>query len=184
MKTQFTSNLTTKQLTLTALMTALLCVISPFSLPIPFSPVPLSFSTFILYLDAYVLGPKYGSISCLLYLLLGFVGLPVFSGFSGGIGRLFGPTGGYLIGYLFLVSISGFMIERSEGNRFFSVVGLLAGTTVTYILGTLWLSFQMDLTFLQGLTIGVLPYLPGDFIKILGAAIIAPILKNRLKRIL
>lgn len=183
MKQQTSSILSTTQLTLTALMTALLCVISPFSLPIPFSPVPISFSTFILYVAAYVLGPKFGSISCLLYLLLGFVGLPVFSGFSGGIGRLLGPTGGYLIGYIFLILIAGFMIEISEGKKLISVIGMVAGTAITYIFGTVWLSLQMNLTFVEGLAMGVLPYLLGDMVKIIAALIIGPILKSRLKRI-
>ena len=131
MKKQITSTLSTKCLTITALMTAILCIVAPFSLPLPFSPVPISFATFILYLTSYVLGAKYGTISCLLYLLLGFIGLPVFSGFSGGVGRLLGPTGGYMIGYLFLVLIGGLAVELSDGKRLPSTLGLLLGTAIT-----------------------------------------------------
>lgn len=183
MKKQVTSILSTKQLTLTALMTSILCIVAPFSLPLPFSPVPISFATFILYVSAYVLGPKFGAVSCILYLLLGFVGLPVFSGFSGGVGRLFGPTGGYMIGYLFLVLISGFVIEMSDGRRLPSAFGFILGTAITYAFGSAWLAVQMDLTFMQGVAAGVLPYLPGDTIKIIAALIIGPVLKNRLRRI-
>ena len=183
MKKQVTSVLSTKSLTLIALMTAILCIVAPFSLPLPFSPVPISFATFILYLSAYVLGAKYGTISCILYLLLGFIGLPVFSGFSGGVGRLLGPTGGYMIGYIFLVLIGGFVVEMSDGRRLPSTLGFLLGTAITYAFGSAWLAVQMDFTFLQAVATGVLPYLPGDTVKIIAALIIGPILKNRLKRL-
>ena len=90
----------TMQMAEMALMSAVLCVISPFTIPVPASPVPLSLALFGVYLSAMLLGVKKGTLSVLIYLLLGSVGLPVFSGFSGGIGMLAGPTGGYLIGYL------------------------------------------------------------------------------------
>lgn len=183
MKKQTISILSTRQMTLAALMTAVLCIVAPLSLPLPFSPVPISFATFILYLDAYVLGSKLGTISCILYLLLGFAGLPVFSGFSGGIGRLLGPTGGYMIGYVFLIFISGFMIEISNRKKLYAALGLIIGTAITYAFGTAWLAAQMDLTFMQGLAVGVLPYLPGDTVKIIASIIIGPILKSKLKHI-
>lgn len=170
-------------MTLAALMTAVLCIVAPFSLPLPFSPVPISFATFILYLDAYVLGPRLGTISCILYLLLGFAGLPVFSGFSGGIGRLLGPTGGYMIGYIFLIFVSGFAIEMSDGKKLYAAFGFIIGTAITYAFGTAWLAAQMDLTFMQGLAVGVFPYLPGDAVKIIASIMIGPILKSRLKHI-
>ncbi|WP_461812459.1 biotin transporter BioY [Faecalimonas sp.] len=174
---------TTKTLVRIGLMTALLCIVSPFAFPIPFSPVPISFATFILYLGTYTLGKKYGTISCLIYLLLGIIGLPVFSGFSGGIGKLAGPTGGYLIGYLLLAFIGGWFVENYDGHVFPSAIGLILGTTLTYTFGTIWLSQQLSLSFSQGLAIGVLPYLLGDSIKIIAALIIGPILKNRLQHI-
>ena len=91
--------ITTKQLTLVGVMTAVTCILGPFSIPLPFSPVPISFTNLAVYLTVYVLGMKFGTISFITYLLLGAVGLPVFSAFTGGIGKLAGPTGGYLIGY-------------------------------------------------------------------------------------
>lgn len=175
--------LSTRQMALAALMTAVLCIVAPFSLPLPFSPVPISFATFILYLDAYVLGSRLGTISCVLYLLLGFAGLPVFSGFSGGIGRLLGPTGGYMIGYVFLIFIGGFVIEISDGKKLYAALGLISGTIITYAFGTAWLASQMDLTFIQGLAAGVFPYLPGDAVKIIAAMIIGPVLKSRLRHL-
>ena len=83
-------------MTMVALMTAVTCVLAPFSIPI--GPVPISFTNLAIYLSLYLLGWKMGTASCLLYILIGMVGMPVFSGFSGGIGKLLGPTGGYLLG--------------------------------------------------------------------------------------
>ena len=91
------SSYSAKQLTQIGLMTAIICIVGPFSIPLPFSPVPLSFTTLAIYLAVFVLGMKHGTCSCFLYLLLGTIGLPVFSGFSGGLSRLAGPTGGYLV---------------------------------------------------------------------------------------
>ena len=99
----------TKHLALTGLMAAVICILGPISLPIPISPVPVSLGFFAVYLTVYILGMKMGSASVLIYVLLGFVGLPVFTGFSGGIGKVLGPTGGFifldLLSYLMCISV-------------------------------------------------------------------------------
>ena len=159
----------TKQLTLIALMTAVLCVISPFTIPLPFSPIPLSLATFGIYLSCFILGMKKGLVSCILYLLIGIAGIPVFSSFGSGIGKVLGPTGGYLIGYLFLTALGGFFAEHFRNQLFLQLAGLILGTAVCYAFGTIWLAVQMHLTFSAALTIGVIPYLPGDAAKILAA---------------
>ena len=84
-----------RQMAMIGVMTAVTCIAAPFSIPIPVSPVPLSLTTFILYLSVYILGTRNAFISYVIYLLLGLVGLPVFSGFSGGFAKLAGPTGGF-----------------------------------------------------------------------------------------
>lgn len=91
------------------LMTAVTCILGPLSLPLPFSPVPITLTNFAVFLSIYILGMKYGTISLLIYLALGTIGLPVFSSFSGGLGKLAGPTGGYLFGFIFLALIHGFL---------------------------------------------------------------------------
>lgn len=88
-----------------------------------------------------------------------------------------------MIGYLFLIIIGGNINNFSKGKTLFSAFGLLLGTAVTYLFGTAWLSMQMDLTFIQGLAAGVLPYLPGDFLKIIVALIIGPVLQNRIRQL-
>ena len=91
---------TTFQMTLIAVMAAITCILGPLSIPIPISPVPISLTNLAIYLTVCLLGWKFGTISYLIYLLIGIAGLPVFSGFSSGFAKLLGPTGGYLIGFI------------------------------------------------------------------------------------
>ena len=109
-------SLSVKSLTLIGLMTAVTCILGPLSIPLPFSPVPISFTNLAIYLSVFVLGMKKGTVSYIVYLLLGMVGLPVFSGFTGGLGKLAGPTGGYLAGFIFLAIIAGFCVDKGYGN--------------------------------------------------------------------
>ena len=160
-----------------ALMSAMLCVISPFTIPMPASPVPFSLATFGVYLAGVILGAKKGMLSVLAYLLLGAVGLPVFSGFTGGVGILLGPTGGYLIGYPACAAVVGWMTEQKKLNSTFSMI---LGTLVCYLLGSAWFMIVMGgaYTLAQVLLICVVPYLIFDLIKILVAAAIAVPIKK------
>lgn len=173
----------TKALTLTGLMTAVICIVGPLSLPLPVSPVPVTLTNFAVYIAVYVLGLKAGTVSCLVYLCLGAVGLPVFSAFSGGIGKLAGPTGGYLVGFLFLALIQGALIFRFPGKNAAAVIGMILGTAVCYFFGTVWLAGQMHLSFGAALAAGVIPYLPGDAAKIILAALAGPKLNAAVKKI-
>lgn len=155
-----------RQMTLIGLMTALICVVGPLTIPLPFTPVPISLTNMAIYLTAYALGCRFGTISYVTYLLLGTVGLPVFSAFSGGFSKLAGPTGGYLVGFILTAAICGFFIDRSKGRRSMQAAGMILGTLAAYLFGTVWLCAQLNLTPVQGLAAGVFPYLPGDLIKI------------------
>ena len=93
-KTIESKKITTYQLAVTGLMTALTCILGPMSLALPFTPVPISLTNFVVFLSVWLLGWRLGTVSYLIYLLLGLAGLPVFSGFTGGAGKLLGPTGG------------------------------------------------------------------------------------------
>ena len=159
-------------LTRIAAMTAITCIMGPLSIPLPFSPVPISLTVLAVYLSAYVLGMKYGTISYITYLLIGFVGAPVFSGFTGGAGRLAGPTGGYLIGFIFMALIVGFFIDHFNANTVKTVIGMILGTIVCYVFCTLWLAHSSGTSFVASLQIGVLPYIPADIIKMIIAIII------------
>ena len=96
-----------------AVVAAVLCVVGPWSIPI--GPVPLSLATLIISLGVYVLGAKLAAASVLVYLLLGAVGLPVFSNYGAGLAKVAGPTGGYLVGYLALALVGGWFVERFHG---------------------------------------------------------------------
>ena len=177
-----TPSVSTRYLVLTALMTAVICILAPLSIPIPVSPVPVTLTNLVLYIGLFILPWRQLFVSYIVYMLLGLCGLPVFSGFSGGIGKLAGPTGGYLIGFLFLILIGGVFLQKGEGHRgiVFALTGLILGSLVTYLFGTIWLSQQMNLTFVQGLFAGVIPYLPGDALKIILALLLGPQLRRRL----
>lgn len=171
--------ISTFSMVLTALMTAVTCILAPLSIPLPFSPVPITLTNLVIGFSIYLLGWKKATVSYCIYLFLGMAGLPVFSGFSGGLAGLAGPTGGYLIGFIFLAMTGGLFVSYFPQNRFMHSAGLLLGTFILYIFGTCWLAFQMDLPFAAALSIGVLPYLPGDTIKIILILILGPALKRR-----
>ena len=171
--------LSTRSMVLTALITAVTCILAPLSIPIPFSPVPITLTNLVIGFSIYLLGWKKATLSYIIYLLLGLAGLPVFSGFSGGFAKFAGPTGGYLIGFIFLTVIGGLIIDHFPQNRIFHAVGLIAGTAVLYLFGTYWLSFQMELSFTAALAIGVIPYLAGDSVKIILTVILGPKLRKR-----
>lgn len=173
----------TRKLTLIGLMTALLCILGPLTVPIPISPVPISLTNFAIFLAVYLLEIKGGMICLLVYLCLGTAGLPVFSAFSGGLGKLAGPTGGYLIGFIFLALIQGLMMKIFPGKNAAAIIGMILGMAVCYLFGTAWLAFQLNTPFVSALSIGVLPYLPGDGVKIILAAIAGPKLKSALRRL-
>ena len=182
----------TNNLTKIALMAALQCIISPFAIAFPISPVPMSFATLMLYLSVYILGKKHATISCGIYLLIGLVGIPVFSGFTGGAGKLLGPTGGYLIGYLTLVFIGGWCVEKWSGfgnvgasgmgrlNFLLQGLGLAIGTAVCYLFGTAWLAYQMGMDFVTSLGVGVLPLIIGDVVKIAIGVLVGNVVRKRL----
>lgn len=172
----------TKQLTLIALMAAVICILGPLSIPLPGELVPISLTNLAIYFILYILGMKCGTISYLIYLLIGLVGVPVFSGFSGGVGKLFGPTGGYLLGFIFLAIIAGIFIDRWPDKWYLCLVGMIAGTAVCYLFGTVWLACQAGYSFKAALWAGVIPFIPGDLLKIVLAMLLGSQIRKRLKK--
>lgn len=169
-------------MTLTGLMTAILCLLAPISVQLPFSPIPLSLATFVIYFVIIVLGQKCSFLSVLLYLFLGFAGMPVFSGFAGGVGKLLGPTGGYLIGYLFLPIICGFFVDRWGEKLLPCFFGFLLGTLVCYLFGTIWLCLQAKLSFYAAFSSAALPFILFDIVKIFLSYSLGCQVRKRLQR--
>ena len=169
-----------KQLTLVGLMAAVLCILGPWTVSIPISPVPISLGMLGIYFVTSVLGMKLGTASVLIYILMGLVGIPVFTGFTAGPGKLLGPTGGYIIGYVFMALICGFFVDKFHKNLLRYFLGMVLGTAVCYLFGTLWLAHQMQYTFFQALMAGVIPYIPGDLVKLIIARVVGFQLRKRL----
>ena len=162
-----------KDMTVIALVTAVICIIAPFSIPIAISPIPITLALFALFLAGIILGKWKGVVCTVIYLLLGMVGLPVFNGFSGGVQKLVGPTGGYLIGYLFLVFFTGLFVEKFPNKIPMYFVGGIIGIIVCYAFGTVMVDGQ-DIFSLkeEALTMCVFPYIPMDLVKLVAAVII------------
>lgn len=166
------------QLTIIGVMAAVICILGPLSIPI--GVVPISLTNLAIYVALYALGIKKGTLSYIIYMLIGFAGIPVFSGFTAGPGKLLGPTGGYLIGFIFMALIAGFFIDKFFKNWFICIIGMVLATSVCYIFGTAWLAYQANISASAALAAGVIPFIPGDLIKILIAAILGPQIRSRL----
>ncbi len=161
MKTHIKLRLLTKY----ALFAAVLCVLSPLALPV--GAVPITLATLVLYLSIVFLGVR-SVIPVGVYLMIGSVGMPVFSGARGGLAVLVGPTGGYLVGYLACALVGGLLVDRFPARMCGKALALLLGTVCLYALGTVWFMLFMtgSYTLTKALCICVLPFLPGDFFKL------------------
>ena len=166
-KTAASQHSKTYEMTVTALMTAVTCILAPLSIPI--GPVPISFTNLAIYLSLYLLGWKRGTISYLVYLLIGLVGVPVFSGF----------TGGYIIGFIAMAIIAGLVIDKCH-KRWMQLLGMIVGTIVCYAFGTAWFCISADYTVGAALAVCVIPFIPADLIKMVIAMIIGPEIKKRI----
>lgn len=173
-------NLSTKKLCIAALMTAVTCILAPFSIPLPFTAVPISLTNLILYISIGILGWKLSTLSYVVYLLIGLIGIPVFSNFTGGASKLFGPTGGYLIGFIFLAIVAGLIMEKGRFKLIPSLLGMTVGTAIVYLFGTVWLAFQAGMDFKTALWAGVIPFIPGDLVKMVIAVAMLLQIRKRL----
>ena len=142
-------------------------------LAVPIGPVPIVLQNMFVFLAGLLLGSRWGLASVAVYLLAGLVGLPVFAGGTGGIGRIFGPTGGFLLGYLPVVFLIGWITERRPARMFRDVVAMALGAATHYACGVPWLASVTGLPFEKALIVGMVPFLPGDAAKVAAAALIA-----------
>ena len=172
----------TRELVLTALAAAVICVLAPLSVPLPFTPVPISLASFAVILCSACLGGWRGTVGTVVYIAVGLVGLPVFAGFTGGADKLFGPTGGYIVGFVFCAAATGWLVDRAPTKRWIYPVAMALGTLLCYAFGTLWAAGQMGLSFGEALALCVLPFLPGDAGKVAIAALAAYPVRQRLAR--
>jgi biotin transport system substrate-specific component len=165
--------ITLKELILTGVFTAFTAVMAQIRFVVPFLPVPVTMQIFAICLTAVILGSKCGALSQITYVLLGLLGVPVFSGFHSGPGVILGPAGGYIISFPAVAFIAGYIAEHLKK---LSIPGLAAamaaGLLVCYSAGSLWLGIVSKLDFMKAIVLGAGWYLPLDAIKIIFAAII------------
>ncbi|MEA2087118.1 MAG: biotin transporter BioY [Candidatus Caldatribacteriota bacterium] len=170
------SKINIRQMTLISLFAALTAVGAFISIPL--YPVPLTLQTLFTLLAAMTLGSVMGASSQIIYVMLGVIGLPVFAGFKAGIGILFGPTGGFLFGFIISAYVIGKIIEaKKEKNFFYYFLAGLSGMAIIYITGITQLSLVTGIGVKKALMVGMFPFLPGDILKIIAASFIASKLK-------
>lgn len=161
-----------------AVMAAVMCVFAPLS--IPAGAVPLSLATLAVYLDGALLGRAKGCAAVVVYILIGLVGVPVFSGFIGGFAAVTGITGGYIIGYIPCAYITALFTQRFGGRIWAMAAGMALGTLALYAFGTAWYMLLTGAEIAAALAACVIPFLAGDALKIAAACALAVPLRKKL----
>lgn len=163
-----------------AIFAAIIGVFSQFTLTLGL--IPFTLQTFIIGLSVTLLGTHTGTWSIVIYLLLGLIGLPVFAGGSAGIGVLFGPTGGFLIGFIFNGLVTGLIIDKTQANYLWGILGNIAGAAVTLLFGAAWLKFGTGMSFIDALNAGVTPFVIPGIVKAVAAGVIGIFALQRLPK--
>jgi len=151
-----------RKIIFSSLFTVLIIIGSYISIPLPFTPIPFTLQVLFVLLSGIILGSYYGFMSSLLFLILGIIGLPVFSGGHGGFVAVVGPTGGYLFGFLIAPLMIGYFSKKSKK---LIPIGIILGIVVIHLLGVLWLARVNMLSVSKAFLIGSLPFIPFDLIK-------------------
>ncbi|MBI3174285.1 MAG: biotin transporter BioY [Chloroflexi bacterium] len=163
-----------RDLSLVALGAALVALLAQVRIPLPFTPVPLTGQTFGVLLVAAALGSKRGAASMALYIALGAFGLPIFAGGAAGLSYMTGATLGYLIGFVLAAYVVGWLAERGlERSVRTSLLPFLVGTLIIYVCGVAWLTVLLG-SLTKALAAGLVPFLIGDAIKLVAAALALP----------
>lgn len=163
----------TAGMTKMALMVAMNCVSAYIIIPLPFSLSPLALQTLIVNLTGYVLNAKQAFMTMLVYLLVGLAGVPVFTGGSAGPGKLFGPTGGYIIGFLFTAVFLAYFKGEKYSFKRYALLGCVIGIPLIYVFGVVQLKLITGMGWDKAIMTGALPFIPLDIVKCLAAAVIA-----------
>ena len=164
-----------KRMVYAALMAALTAAGAYIAIPI--GPVPIVLQNLFVMLAGLLLGSRWGGGSIGVYLVAGAVGLPVFAGGTGGIGKFAGPTGGYLMGFWAAAYLIGMISERGRGRVIIDVVAMIAGTALIYLFGVPWLKVITGMSMSKAIGVGMVPFLIGDIVKIAVAVPIARALR-------
>lgn len=176
------TNLSLRDMMLVSMFTAILAVLAYVAVPLPFSPVPVTGQTFGIMLIGLLLGKKRGVMAVALMLLLGAVGVPVFSGGRAGLSILAGPTGGYLFSWLLSVVVVDALKSKIRGFKGAVAASFVGGVIVVYAIGVPWLAMSTGMTLSAAFVAGAMPFLPGDLFKVAIAALTAARMPKNLFR--
>lgn len=161
------------EITKTALFVALLCASSYFVIPLPFTPIVFSLQTIMVNLISYLLPPRQAIAAIGTYLIMGLIGLPVFSGGTAGVDKLFGPTGGFYFGFLFSVIAVSLLLRKKHTLFRFGLASIFVGIPIQHIAAILFMCFYNNFNpVAAALTVSV-PFLVGDVIKCIVSVLIA-----------
>ncbi len=171
----------TRDLVYMAICTALICICSWITIP---GTIPFTLQTLAIFITLGLLGWKKGTISILIYIILGIIGLPVFSYFNSGIGAILGPTGGYIIGFIFAGLIYGILSYFIKNENVLNILGFISGLLICYLIGTIWFyyvySANNSISFVSVIMMCVIPFIAPDILKILLAIFVVKNVKKRL----
>lgn len=170
-----------KELTKMSICIAIICVSAYISFPLPFTPVMITAQTIAINLVALILMPKQSFLVVLLYIFLGAFGLPVFSGGTSGFGNLFGPTGGFIIGFLLIAPLISYLKGKNNSFKRYLFVTIFVGMIVLYAVGTVYMSIVQKISIIAALSLAVFPFIAFDILKCFLSSFIAVKLNKILK---
>ena len=163
----------TKELTKMSICIALLCVSAYISFPLPFTPAMVTTQTIIINLIALILTPKQSLITIGAYILIGICGVPVFIGATAGLGKIFGPTGGFILGFLVAAPVISFLKGKSNDIRKYLMLTILVGMPIIYVCGTFTMCLVLKMNIVAGLMVAVVPFIIGDIVKCIASCFLA-----------
>lgn len=155
----------TRELTRISICIAILCIASYISFPLPFTPAMVTAQTIIINLIALILTPKQATIAVGIYILLGICGLPVFSGGASGIGKIFSPTGGFIIGFLIAAPIISLLKGKYNNFKRYLIITIVVGMPIIYLFGIIFMCAIQKIDVMAALAVAVIPFIFGDIFK-------------------
>lgn len=172
----------TRELTKMSICITLICISAYISLPLPFTPTMVTAQTIIINLIALILTPKQSFIVVLVYILLGTFGLPVFSGGGSGLGKIFGPTGGFILGFLIIAPVMSCLKGKVNDFKRYLAITILVGMPVLYTFGSIFMCIMIKTSIMSALMLSVFPFILGDIFKCFVGSYLAVKLNNILNK--
>src|SRR5690625_3355871 len=166
---QTNSSTKLRMMIITALFAAIISILAQVAIPMPLG-VPITGQTLAIGLAATILGSRYGTLSALLYLIIGAIGVPVFAQMTGGLGIVLGPTGGFIVGFIPTTFVMGYYLEKTSFTVKNALIANIIGMFITLIFGTIWLKIVAELSWPAAFAAGFTPFIIGGFIKAFIAA--------------